>query len=151
MLSLLLRLDETQYALEVSYVVEVLPLLEINKVVGAPRGVAGTINYRGTFIPIIDLSELLLGRPALAKLSTRVIVVSRSKATEPAQYMGLIAEHATGTMRSDPSAFSSPIISESETLSFGSMTNGPLGLVQRLDMDRLISTAIERLSLVESV
>jgi len=149
MLSLLMCLDDTQYALDVSHVIEVLPLLKINKVMGAPRGVAGTISYRGAFIPVMDLSELLLGRPARARLSTRIIVLSRPTQTPSAQYMGLIAEHATGTLRCDVTDFSSPIISDSQTFSFGSMTNGPLGLVQRLDTERLMSAAAERLSLVE--
>src|SRR5580692_2688337 len=75
-LFLLFQLGHDRYALEASRVLEVLPLLELKKLPGAPRGVAGIFNYRGRPVPAVDLSEMTLGRPASERLSTRIIVVN---------------------------------------------------------------------------
>lgn len=146
MLYLSLRLNGTRYALDAGRVTKVLPLLTINKVVGVPRFVAGTINYCGTFSPVIDLSEMLLGRAAPVKLSTRIIMVRHSSEGEPARHLGIIAENATETMRCEASAFSSPSVSDREISYFGSIADGPSGPVQLLDIERLISTVFDQLS-----
>src|SRR5512137_142351 len=74
MLFLLFQLGKDRYALESSRVVEVLPYVQIKAVPDAPRGVAGLIAYRGQAVPVVDLSMLILGVPAPALLSTRIIV-----------------------------------------------------------------------------
>ena len=53
-----------RYALDVRQIAEVLPLVDIKPIPQAPRGVAGIFNYRGAPVPVIDLSQLTLGRPA---------------------------------------------------------------------------------------
>jgi len=61
MLFLVFQLNDDRYALDVSQVVEVLPLVRIRKMLRSPPGIAGTINYRGAHVPVVDLSELALG------------------------------------------------------------------------------------------
>jgi chemotaxis-related protein WspB len=56
-------------------VVEVVPLLTMNPIPQAPKGVAGMIVYRGQAIPAVDLCELTIGHPARERLSTRIIIV----------------------------------------------------------------------------
>jgi chemotaxis-related protein WspB len=75
MLFLLFQLGRERYALEAGQVAAVLPLLSIKEIPQAPRAVAGLCNYRGTPVPVIDLSELTLGRPAQSRLSTRIVLV----------------------------------------------------------------------------
>jgi chemotaxis-related protein WspB len=60
---------------EVSRIVEVLTLVGIKHLRRSPQGIAGAFDYRGTAVPVIDLSELTLGRTARAQLSTRIILV----------------------------------------------------------------------------
>jgi chemotaxis-related protein WspB len=61
---------------EVSRIVEVLTLVGIKHLRRSPQGIAGAFDYRGTAVPVIDLSELTLGRTAArAQLSTRIILV----------------------------------------------------------------------------
>jgi chemotaxis signal transduction protein len=74
-LYLTFRLAADRYALEVSRIAEVLPLVDIKPLPRSPEGIAGAFDYRGTPVPVIDLSELTLGQTARALLSTRIILV----------------------------------------------------------------------------
>ena len=64
MLFLLLEIGSDRYALEADRIVEVLPLVAMKGIPHAARGVAGAFDYHGTAVPVIDLSELALGRAA---------------------------------------------------------------------------------------
>ena len=64
MLFLLFELGQDRYALDVRQVAEVLPLVEFKRIPQAPPFVAGLLNYRGDPVPVIDLSQLTLSRPA---------------------------------------------------------------------------------------
>jgi chemotaxis-related protein WspB len=105
MLFLIFKLGKDRYALEASRVVEVLPLLELRTIPEAPRGVAGVFNYRGRPVPAVDLTQLTLGHPANERLSTRIIVVNYPDEAGRQQLLGLIAEHATETIRREQKDF----------------------------------------------
>lgn len=105
MLFLLFQLGRDRYALEAGRVLEVLPLLELKPLPGAPRGVAGIFNYRGRPVPAVDLSELTLGQAANERLSTRIIVVNYPDEAGKFQPLGLIAEHATEIIRRESREF----------------------------------------------
>ncbi len=57
----------------------------IKQIPQAPPGVAGVFNYRGAPVPVIDLSELALGRPARAPLehAHRARALSRRRRRHP--------------------------------------------------------------------
>ena len=105
MLFLLFQLGKDRYALEASRVVEVLPLLEMKQLPQAPKGVAGIFNYRGRPVPAVDLSALTLGQPASERFSTRIIIVNYPDHRGTHRLLGLIAEHATETLRKDAKDF----------------------------------------------
>lgn len=105
MLFLIFQLGNDRYALEASHVVEVLPLVEMKKIPGAPRGIAGVFNYRGRPVPAVDLTELTLGQPASERLSTRIIIIHHPDDTGKFRPLGLIAEHATEIIRRDKKDF----------------------------------------------
>jgi chemotaxis-related protein WspB len=105
MLFLIFQLGQDRYALEAGHVVEVLPLVEMKRIPGAPRGVAGIFNYRGRPVPAVDLTELTLGQPAGERLSTRIIIINYPDDTGKFQPLGLIAEHATEIIRRDKKDF----------------------------------------------
>ena len=64
MLLLLFQVGGDRYALDARRVVEVIPLVKMQRIPRAPKGVAGLFNYRGRPVAAVDLSELMLGRPA---------------------------------------------------------------------------------------
>ncbi|HEV7967240.1 MAG TPA: chemotaxis protein CheW [Candidatus Acidoferrales bacterium] len=99
MLYLIFELGKDRYALQAGQVVEVLPLLDFKRVPRAMPGVAGLFNYHGTATPLLDLTELNLGRPSQAKMSTRIIVTNYVNDSGERHRIGLLAERVTETIR----------------------------------------------------
>ena len=75
MLFLLFELGNDRYALDVRQIAEVLPLVAVKQIPRAPQAMTGLFNYRGAPVPVIDLSQLTLGRPSARRLSTRIVLV----------------------------------------------------------------------------
>jgi chemotaxis-related protein WspB len=146
MLLVLFNVGEEVHAIDAASVVEVLPLVDIKKLKGAPRGVAGTFNYRGTFVPVIDLSDLLLGRPVAARLSTRLIL-ARYSAVGMNRLVGIVAENATETLRREASDITSPGIVTEAAPYLDSIVKGPNGFIQRIDIDKLAGAVLPSLLL----
>jgi chemotaxis-related protein WspB len=76
MLLLLFHLGSELYAIESSQVIEIIPTVNLRPLHHVPDYVAGLFNYRGKFIPVIDLSQLLQATPCHLCLSTRIIIVN---------------------------------------------------------------------------
>jgi chemotaxis-related protein WspB len=127
MLFLHFRIGGDSFALGSDGIVEVVPLSDIKLMRQAPTAVAGSFEYRGHFVPVVDLCALELDRPARRRLSTRIIVM-RHPADET-RLIGLIAENATEMLRLDP-------------VQFAPFAVGPCGLVQRIEVEDLLSPAL---------
>src|SRR5580700_254020 len=95
MLFILFQIGRDRYALSGSGIIQVLPLMNLKKVPGAPVGVAGLLNYHGAPVPVVDLNEMTLAVPAARRLSTRIILVTYPLEAQPSNVLGLIAEYAT--------------------------------------------------------
>ena len=149
MLFLLFQMDRDRYALEASQIAEVLPLVEIKKIPHAPRGVAGVFNYRGAPVPAVDLSELMLGRPAPARLDTRILVVREQKSGT--RLLGLIAENATATLRREPQEFVASGVSVDGAAYLGPVTQDARGLIQWVEVDKLLSEPVRAALYSESL
>ena len=142
MLFLQFQLGNDRYALDSSQVVEVLPLLGIKQIPQAPAGVVGAFNYRGRPVPVIDLSELALGRPARRHMSTRIIIVLHPGTNGTLHPLGLIAEKATETVHRDPANFADSGIANDDAPYLGPVATDPSGLVQRIEVTRLLPAAV---------
>ena len=105
MLFLLFELGKDRYALDVRQIAEVLPLVEVKQIPRAPQAISGLFNYRGALVPVIDLSQLTLGRPAARRLSTRIVLVHYPDESGQTHLLGLIAERATQAVRHEMSDF----------------------------------------------
>src|SRR6202051_5175749 len=137
MLFLKFRIGSESYALDAAQIAEVLPLLEITRVPQAPVGVAGLINYRGKFVPVIDLSELMFGEPASPHISTRLILVRYG-----GHLLGLIAEQATETMRREAASFAESGISSDAAQYLGPVTQDGGQLIRWIDVQKLLPAAV---------
>ena len=142
MLFLQFQLGKDRYALDSSRVVEVLPLLGIKQIPQAPAGVAGAFNYRGKPVPVIDLSELALGRPARLHMSTRIIIVRYPDGNGTQHLLGLIAEKATETVRRDATDFTDSGVINDGAPYLGPVATDPNGLVQRIEVTQLLPAAV---------
>jgi chemotaxis-related protein WspB len=141
-LYLLFQFGSDRYALEASPIVEILPLVPLKRHLRQPPGVAGSLNYHGDFVPVIDMSELATGRAAPARLSTRIIVARFKAAADRPALLGIICENATEMMRCEPSDFVQTGIASEETPYLGPIRIGRDGLIQLVDIDRLLTASL---------
>ncbi|ACK70496.1 CheW protein [Gloeothece citriformis PCC 7424] len=103
MLLLLFYIGDDLYALDSSQVLEVIPRVILRKLHHVPDYVAGVFNYRGSILPVIDLSLLIRGNPCRLCLSTRIIIVENTRQLTGKGYLGLMAEKITDTLSKAPS------------------------------------------------
>lgn len=138
MLFVLFHLGLERYALEAQRVVEVVPLLALKKIPQAPRGVAGLFIYRGRPVPALDLCELTLGRPAAEHFSTRIIIINHTPAPGEEQFVGLIVERATETLRREPQDFVETGVRVTTSSFLGPLLKDAQGVVQLINPERLL-------------
>jgi chemotaxis-related protein WspB len=147
MLLIVFKLRDDRYALETRCVVEVLSLVDLKQLSNAAPGIAGIFNYRGTPVPVIDLSVLMLGRAALPRLSTRIIVVNYQDERNERHLVGLIAEGVSETIRREAEDFVTVGLGTGSEPYLGPVTRGKSGLIQRVDVKALLSDSIRELLL----
>ena len=145
MLFLLFQLGDDRYALDVRQIVEILPCLGLKRIPQAPQGVAGLLNYHGAPVPVIDLSALALGRDAVLRMSTRLILVRYPGPGEGNQLLGLMAEQATETARFDAADFVPGGIGSPEAGYLGPVTSHAGVLVQRIEIAGLLTDKVKSL------
>lgn len=146
MLFLVFQIGNDRYALPAKSVVEVVPLLNLKHLPHAPRSITGVFNYRGVPVPAIDLSDLTLGRAAVERMSTRIIVVNCPNAKGQARLLGLIAERATGILRTRAEEFDNPGSSIRGGAYLGPMLMDQDGTIQLIYEQQLLTEPVrERL------
>jgi chemotaxis-related protein WspB len=138
MLFLLFRLENDRYALPAAAIAQVLPLVTIKKIPHAHRGVAGIFNYRGESVPVIDLSQLALGRSAIWSLTTRIVLVRYVDGRGEERKLGLIAERATEMLRCEESDFATTGVGGDAAPYLGPVTADARGLIQWIDVSSLL-------------
>jgi len=147
MLCVLFQLGPHRYALDARHVVEVLPLLALQRFPAAPPGVAGIFVYHGDPVTALDLCELLLGRPAREHRSTRILIVQPQPASVESRQIGLIVERATGTLRRDEKDFVAAGVPLSAAPFLGPVLTDDQGVIQLLDAQQFLAAAGSRLRL----
>jgi len=141
-LFLVFQLDQDRYAIEARQVTAVLRLVAPKAVPQAPAAVAGVFDYAGEPVPLIDLSQLALGRPAQARLSTRVIVVPYADGEGRSRSLGLIAEQVVETVQRDPDEFVPSGIDSADAGYLGPVASDAQGLLQWIRIERLLPASL---------
>lgn len=145
-LFLLFRIGSERYALRATEVAEVLPRLPLKPIARAPQWVAGVFAYRGVVVPVIDISALTFGEPAQARTSTRLVLVNyQPDDTRPVQWLGLILEQATDTLRCNPQDFQPYGLDNRQTPYLGPVREDAQGLVQWVRVNDLLDDSVRTL------
>jgi chemotaxis-related protein WspB len=140
MLLLLFKIGEGHFAMAASQVKEVVPRVALTTIPGAPDYTAGLMDYRGTLVPVIDLSYLATGTPAALKISSRIILVDYTFADGRADIIGLLAEHVVET------ATSKQPVTASTTVTLDDLHYRPATMlrsndtIQLFDLQRMLPT-----------
>jgi chemotaxis-related protein WspB len=150
MLFLLFQLGEDRYALDTSRIAEVLPLVDITPIPQAPSGVAGLFNYRGVPVPVIDLSQLTIGRPAQRRLNTRIVLVHYPDGGGT-RLLGLIAEKVTETVRRDKADFVATGVTSDRVPYLGPVATDARGLMQWIEVESLLPASVRAVLFTQSL
>ncbi|MFP4595470.1 chemotaxis protein CheW [uncultured Ralstonia sp.] len=152
MLYLLFELDDERYALGVAQIAEVLALSSPKSIPGAPAWVAGVIERNGVPVPVIDVSQLALGRPARPLRSTRLVLVryeadgvDDAAGHDEAPLLGLILERATHTRRIEAAQFADSGVATPHARWLGPVASDATGLVQRIEVQQMLDDDVRAL------
>ena len=138
MLFLMFSLGQDRYVLDVAQVEEVLPFLEPTLLPGAPHGVVGAINCRGSAVPLLDLSLLALGRPSASVLSTRVVLVRYPVEGGETRRLGLVAERVIETVSRELADFVPSGVDAGMPPYLGPVASDAKGLIQLVRAEALL-------------
>jgi chemotaxis-related protein WspB len=138
MLFLLFELGKDRYALDIRQIAEVLPLVGIKQIPRAPQAMRGLFIYHGAAVPVIDLSQLTLGRPSARRLSTRIVLVHYPDQAGHTHLLGLVAERATQTARHERSEFAPSGVNNAGAPYLGPVVRDARGLLQWIDVRTLL-------------
>jgi chemotaxis-related protein WspB len=141
-LFLVFELDGDRYALESRQLIEVLPLVNLKSLSKAPPGIAGMFDYHGQPVPAVDLSQVILGRAALRRMNTRLVIVNYPVADTASRPLGLIAEKATATAQLDAAQFSETGVSNGDTPYLGPVARDARGMIQWVTVSQLLPPAV---------
>lgn len=138
MLFLLSLVKDARYAVSALDVVEVVPRVELLAIPKAPAFVAGLLNYRGVAVPVLDLCILMHGQPCAAVFGSRIVLVHYRHQPSTPRVLGLIVARVTETLERAPEEFLPSTISGAATPYLAEVTPYRDGLVQRIDIERLL-------------
>jgi chemotaxis-related protein WspB len=144
MLFLLFQLGTDRYALEAREVVEVLPLVQFKRIPKAPLGVAGVFSYHGTPVPLIDLTELAMGRPSQAKMSTRIVLIYQLGESGKKHLIGFIAECVMETVHRAEFDFVDSGVAATDAPYLGSVATDKSGIIQRIEVSSLLPKSLRK-------
>jgi len=170
MLLLTFTAGANRYAVDVAWVVEVVPNVELRPIPHAPTFLAGLLGYRGKVVPVIDLGLLLNGAPCRDCLSTRIILVndtpaahsrsrldrggspeetegSRAELQHDSNLLGLVAEHVSDLTHARPEQVVSTPVRLPQAPYLDAIVQTDQGIVQLIAVDKLRDASLRLSSL----
>ena len=145
-LFLVFYIGDERYALSATDVVEVLARLPLKPIAHAPAWVAGVFAHRGQMVPVIDISAMTFGHEAVARTSTRLVLVNyQPQPWSEARWLGLILEQATDTLRCDPAEFQPYGLDNRQAPYLGPVREDAQGLMQWIGVADLLTAPVRAL------
>lgn len=138
MLLLQFQAGKERYGMDVSRVIEVIPMVVFRPLPHADPAVAGLFNYRGTMVPVIDLTTLLAGDASRPLFSTRVILVHYPGRDGEDHTLGLLAERVTETVFCAEEDFQTTGISIDAAPYISDLLIHADGMIQRVEIEQLL-------------
>jgi chemotaxis-related protein WspB len=139
---LVFELDTGRFALSASQVVEVLPFVDVRPIPQAPHGIAGICEFRGAPVPVVDMSLIVMGRPAPRHLSTRIVIVRCFDRGGNTRLLALITEKATATIRRNPADFKDSGVANDRAAYLGPVASDERGMIQWIDATQLLPSQV---------
>lgn len=129
-----------QYVINTNNVIEVTTLVRLKKLPGTINGIAGLLNYHGTAVPVVDISELC-GKPLQSNtLTTRIIIVDYLDNN----ILGIKAENVTETLRVENDAFKKSGVHINNKEFLGEVAEVNNRFIQMINIDELLNDEARR-------
>jgi chemotaxis-related protein WspB len=133
---LVFHIGADRYGLRLRQIRQVLPLMELKAVPGAPEGVAGLMNLHGASVPVIDVSRIGGGMPAARQVDTRIVLVDYTGPDGVVHGLGLMTERVQGVQDIDDAALAPAAVLAAPFLD--RVAGDAAGLVQLVEPDRML-------------
>lgn len=144
MLCVTFRIGKSRYCVGIADVEEILPPVKSQAIPSTPDFVAGMIDYRGEYIPMIDLKLLIAGVESEIKMNCRIIAIRATFFSETRK-IALLVENLSDVLEIDEeSAVLSALALERETF-FGKIVYDEEGLIQEIIADKIITGKLKEL------
>jgi chemotaxis-related protein WspB len=143
MLLLQFQAGKERYGMDVSRVIEVIPMVVFRSLPHTDPAVAGLFNYRGTMVPVIDLTVLLDGAASRPLFSTRVILVDYPDPEGKRHILGLLAERVTETVFCTEENFLPTGIAVAGAPYLGDLLVHAGEMVQRVAIEQLLPSSLK--------
>jgi len=145
MLLIVFQVANDRFGLDAGQVVEVVPLVALRQAHHAPDYAAGLFNYRGSIVPVIDLTALITGHPCPRLLSTRIMLVNYIDAAGSQHVLGLLAERVLETVIYNPQDFQSPGIASPDAPYLDDMLVEGDQMLRRITVAELLPPSVQEL------
>lgn len=142
MLLLLFNIGKGRYALDASEIVEIVPSVSIERIPRSPNYVAGLICYRNKVVPVVDISELTIGRPCAPFLSTRIVIINYNYEANHTRILGLKGENITEIIERPKNDFVDSGVKNDDAPFLGKVVYDTLGMIQLVNIEELLSVPI---------
>ncbi|MEE8320386.1 MAG: chemotaxis protein CheW [Gammaproteobacteria bacterium] len=151
MLLLSFYIGPEQYAVSAKQIIEILPLISVKLIPGAPAYVAGLLDYRGLPIPVIDLCQLTNGHEYNKVLSSRIVLVHYTGNDRETHPLGLIAEKVTETLNIPEEKFLSSGITLENVPYLGGLANTNSKMIQYVEINKLLTQQVQSILFNEDI
>lgn len=139
MLYIQFSIDSERYLLATDQVVMLMPVVQIHQVEQSTALFLGCINFKGEWLPVVDLVHLFANRPARLRLSTRIIIVKLQESGVRSRKVGLLVEKVSELTRLGDTSFVEIIPDQQNTPALDAQTHDEKGVLQRVRMAYLVA------------
>jgi len=149
MLYLTFKAGESEYAVETTRILQVVPRAILRPCPDAPAYIAGILNYRGKPIVVVDSSMLINHAPCACLFSTRIIIAEYPRAGNRQIMLGLMAEGVAAFMENDPLDFVENVLKTPGVNYLGKMFRDGDRLVQLVKIDEIVPAELDNMLMIQ--
>ncbi|MCF8239944.1 MAG: chemotaxis protein CheW [Melioribacteraceae bacterium] len=141
---LLFELEKHFFALDSKEVIEIIPLLKLTSIPKAPGYVKGVFNYRGTAVPVIDLSSLIENTDTPNILSSRIILVNY-KFKNDKKILGIISRRVVEILKVDDNLIDEVQLNNEESKFLSKVIKFEKRMVHIVEVTNLLNENVKNL------
>ena len=133
----LFQAEGQHYAVDCSYVHEIIPLVSIEPIPTSQSHVVGFITFAGQPLTVLDFTQMIAGKPSATYLSTRILLFREENASQPKLPFGLIVEKAIELENIEAEAFVPMQLQVNELIYLDGIANIGGRAIQKVDVSKL--------------